>query len=67
MTVHSPRDRNGSFSPEIIKKRQTDITGWEDKVLYLYSKGLSYQSISEQDIYGYSLFKSNESHSNMKT
>lgn len=59
MTVHPPRDRNGSFTPEIIKKRQTDITGLEDKVLNLYSKGLSYQSISEhiEDIYGYSLSK----------
>jgi transposase-like protein len=59
MTVHPPRDRNGSFSPEIIKKRQTDITGIEDKVLSLYSRGMSYKSISEhiEDIYGYSLSK----------
>ena len=39
--VHPPRDRNGSFSPQIIKKRQRDISGIEDKVVGLYAKGMS--------------------------
>ena len=59
MTVHPPRDRNSSFSPEIIQKRQNDISGIEEKVLSMYSHGMSYQSISVhiEDIYGYKLSK----------
>jgi transposase-like protein len=59
MTVHPPRDRNSNFSPDIIKKRQNDITGIEEKVLSLYGRGLSYQSISDhiEEIYGYKLSK----------
>jgi putative transposase len=51
----TPRDRNGSFEPEIVKKRQTVITDEIDnKVLSLYALGNSYQDISSHiaDIYG---------------
>jgi putative transposase len=36
-----PRDRNGTFEPQLIKKRQRRLTGFDDKVLALYSRGLS--------------------------
>ncbi|MGB3514519.1 MAG: IS256 family transposase [Microcoleaceae cyanobacterium] len=50
-----PRDRNGNFEPEIVKKNQRTMTGEiEDKILALYSHGNSYSQIVEmiEDIYG---------------
>ena len=37
----TPRDRNGSFKPVIIEKGQTKLTGFEDKCISLYAKGMS--------------------------
>ena len=51
----TPRDRNGSFEPAIVKKRQTVITEEIDnKILSLYALGNSYEDISNHvaDIYG---------------
>lgn len=52
-----PRDRNGSYEPQIIKKYETDITGIEDKVISMYAKGMTNRDISSHiyDIYGYEL------------
>jgi putative transposase len=36
-----PRDRNGSFAPQLVKKRQRRLEGFDDKVLSLYARGLS--------------------------
>jgi transposase-like protein len=50
-----PRDRNGSFEPQIVKKNQTTITDEiEKKMLSLYALGNSYSQISKhiEDIYG---------------
>lgn len=50
-----PRDRNGTFEPQLIKKRQTVLTDELDgKILALYGIGTSYNDISNhlQDIYG---------------
>lgn len=50
-----PRDRNGSFEPEIVKKNQTNMTSEiEDKILSLYALGNSYSQISQaiEDFYG---------------
>lgn len=50
-----PRDRNGNFEPEIVKKHQTSMTSEiEEKMLGLYALGNSYQQISEhiEDFYG---------------
>lgn len=57
IVVHPPRDREGSFEPKIIKKRQRDISGIEDKVIGLYAKGLSTRDIQAYllDIYGYEM------------
>jgi len=43
--VEIPRDRNGSFQPQLIKKRQTLIEGTEDLILSLYTKGMSVRDI----------------------
>ena len=53
--LESPRDRNGTFEPQLIKKRQTTLTDeLDNKILALYSLGTSYSDISThlQDIYG---------------
>jgi transposase-like protein len=54
-SLETPRDRNGSFEPEIVKKRQTVLNeSLDNKVLALYALGMSYDSISEHlaDMYG---------------
>lgn len=49
-----PRDRNGEFEPVILKKHQACSNEIEEKIIYLYGKGLSDRNISEtlRDIYG---------------
>lgn len=55
--VDVPRDRDGSFDPQLIPKRTRDISGIEDKVLSMYAKGLSQRDIAEtiEDIYGFDI------------
>jgi len=43
--IETPRDRLGTFEPEIIKKGQTRITGMDEQILCLYAKGLSTRDI----------------------
>jgi putative transposase len=43
--LQTPRDRNGSFEPQLIKKGQTRITGMDDQILSLYAKGMSTRDI----------------------
>lgn len=52
--IKVPRDRNGSFEPKLIKKRQRRLEGFDDKVLALYSHGLSTRDIQGQleELYG---------------
>jgi putative transposase len=52
--IDAPRDRNGTFGPKIVKKRQRRFVGFDDKVLALYSRGLSTRDIEAhlQEIYG---------------
>ena len=49
-----PRDRDGEFEPQIIKKHQTDISSIEDQVLSMYAKGMTTRDITEhlQSVYG---------------
>ena len=49
-----PRDRNGEFEPQIVKKHQTDISTIEDQVLSMYARGMTTSDISKhlQDVYG---------------
>ena len=43
--IDAPRDRDGSFSPKIVRKRQRRFEGFDDKILRLYSRGLSTRDI----------------------
>ncbi len=49
-----PRDRNGEFEPLIILKGQTRFNGFDDKILSLYTRGMTTRDIQEQlkDLYG---------------
>lgn len=42
-----PRDRNGDYEPQIVKKHQMDISDIEDKILFLYSQGTSTRDIEK--------------------
>ncbi len=46
--IEVPRDRNGSFEPHLVKKRQWRLAGFDDKVLALYARGLSTREIQAQ-------------------
>ncbi len=52
--IEVPRDRNGDFEPQFIKKRQTRFKGFDDKIIALYSRGMSTRDIQAQiqDLYG---------------
>lgn len=53
--LDTPRDRNSSFTPEIIKKRQTTISdALEEKIIALYGLGMSYRDIKDHlaEMYG---------------
>lgn len=52
--LNVPRDRKGEFEPQIVKKRQTDISSIEDQVLSMYAKGMTTRDISAhlENVYG---------------
>lgn len=54
LTLATPRDRNGTFEPLLIPKHQRQVTGFEEKILALYAKGMSTRDIQEilQELYG---------------
>ncbi|MBS0465458.1 MAG: transposase, partial [Proteobacteria bacterium] len=43
--VNTPRDRAGTFEPQLVKKRQTRLGDFEDKILALYARGMSTRDI----------------------
>ena len=45
--LETPRDRKGEFSPKIIQKNQTRWTGFDDKILTLYARGMTTRDIQE--------------------
>src|SRR5215469_12764421 len=57
--IDVPRDRAGTFEPQIVKKRQRRLNGVDEIVLSLYAKGLTTGEISAQfaEIYGASVSK----------
>lgn len=57
--VKTPRDRNATFEPVIIEKGQTRLTGFEDKCIALYAKGISLRDIEKtlNEIYGVKINK----------
>ena len=52
--IDFPRDRDGSFEPELIRKGQTRIDGMDDKIIGLYATGLSTRDIRGhlEEVYG---------------
>jgi len=56
--LETPRDRNGTFEPQLVKKHQTTISNEiEDKILSMYGLGMSYSDISShiEEIYQVSI------------
>ena len=53
MPIEVPRDRNGTFEPQIIEKHQTRFTGFDDNIISLYARGLSTREIQQnlEEIY----------------
>src|SRR5450631_335956 len=54
VAIDTPRDRNGTFDPQIVRKRQRRFEGFDEKILALYSRGLSTRDIEAHlaEIYG---------------
>jgi transposase-like protein len=52
-----PRDRDGEFEPELIRKYQRDISGIEDRIISMYARGMTVRDIQShlEDIYGASI------------
>jgi transposase-like protein len=57
LEIETPRDRNGTFEPQLVKKRQIRLAGMEEKILTLYTKGLTTRDIEDalKDLYGVSI------------
>ena len=54
MPLETPRDRSGSFEPKMIAKGQTRFTGFDDKIVSMYARGMSTREIQGllEEIYG---------------
>jgi putative transposase len=54
INIDVPRDRESSFEPQIVSKRQNRFTGFDDKIISMYSRGMSVMEIQGHllDIYG---------------
>jgi putative transposase len=52
--LETPRDRNGTFEPKIVAKNQTRWTGFDDKILSMYARGMTTRDIQAhiEEIYG---------------
>lgn len=53
-----PRDRSGSFEPQLVKKGQTRIDGFDDRIISMYARGMSVRDIQGhlQELYGVEVF-----------
>lgn len=54
LEIKVPRDRQGEYEPQLVKKHQSDVSSIEDKVIFLYSQGISTRDIQKtmQEMYG---------------
>ncbi len=54
MDIEVPRDRQGTFEPQLVKKGQTRLDGFDDKILALYARGMTTRDIQAQlqELYG---------------
>lgn len=52
--IEVPRDRTGTFEPQLVAKRQTRFDGFDDKIIAMYARGLSVEDIQQQllELYG---------------
>lgn len=55
MDIDVPQDRKSTFEPQVVKKRQKDISDIDQKIISMYVKGMTTRQISEtiEDIYGF--------------
>jgi putative transposase len=54
LTISTPRDRNGTFEPQIVGKHQRRLAGFDEKIMALYAKGMTTRDIQEivRELYG---------------
>ena len=54
MRIETPRDRNGSFEPQIVPKRRSRFAGFDEKIIALYARGVSVRDIQAHlgELYG---------------
>ena len=54
LPIEIPRDRHGSFEPQLIPKHQTRWNGFDDKILSLYARGMTVREIQShlEEMYG---------------
>lgn len=54
VTVDVPRDRHGTFDPQLVRKRERRVSGFDDRILALYARGMSVRDIQGhlQEMYG---------------
>lgn len=55
MEIDVPQDRKSTFAPQVVKKRQKDISEIDQKIISMYAKGMTTRQISDtlMDIYGF--------------
>ena len=55
ITIDVPQDRKSTFEPQVVKKRQKDISDIDKKIISMYAKGMATRQISDtlMDIYGF--------------
>lgn len=55
MEIQVPQDRQSTFEPQVVKKRQKDISDIDQKIISMYAKGMTTRQISDtlEDIYGF--------------
>lgn len=55
MEIQVPQDRKSTFEPQVVKKRQKDISDIDQKIISMYAKGMTTRQISDtlMDIYGF--------------
>ena len=53
LEILTPRDRDGTFEPQLIKKGQSQFKGFDEKIISMYARGMSMREIQEhlQEIY----------------
>ena len=52
--ISTPRDRNGSFEPQLVRKGQTRLTAFDEQILALYARGMTTRDIADtfKEMYG---------------